>query len=158
MSDDPLMSQLKSLTRQRLRIIWDTAQLGLPLEGEDAQTAEIMREHTEWHHVWARADQLSDAEIERDGVNPFLHITIHQVVLNQINGALPATKDTFEALLAMGIDRHEAIHRIGTVFTEGIYETLKFRRPFDEEKYSRGLKALTKSPPLHGPLRRAQRR
>jgi hypothetical protein len=158
MSDDPRMSQLKSLTRQRLRIIWDTAQLGLPLEDEDAQTAAIMREHTEWQQVWAHVDQLSDAEIERDGVNPIMHVTVHQAVLNQINGALPAAQDAFEALLTMGIERHEAIHRIGTVLTEGIYETLKFRRPFDEEKYSRGLKALTKPPPLHRPPRRVRRR
>ncbi len=156
MSDDPLMSQLKSLSRQRLRVIWEMAQADGPLDGEDAQIAAIMREHTQWHHLWACLDELSDAEIERGSVNPIAHILMHQAVMNQINGALPAVAATFDSLVATGLDRHEAIHRIAATLTEGIWEVMKYKRPFDEAKYLQKLKAMTKPPPLHRPSRRSR--
>lgn len=158
MSDDPLMSQLKSLSRQRLRVIWEMAQAGGPLDGEDAQIAAIMREHTQWHHLWARLDELSDAEIERGGVNPIMHCIIHQVVTNQIDGATPGVSDALQSLKASGLDRHEAIHRIGAAFTECLWEVMKYKRPFDDAKYLQKLKAMTKPPPLHRPSRRSRRR
>ena len=136
------LSELKTLTRRRLRLLWELEQAGGRMSEEDALTARLMREHPEWLDVWARADELSDAELEQAGVNPFLHITIHQVVLNQIEGALPAARDTFEALLAAGLDPHEAQHRIGEVLTRYIFEVAKQSGTFDEERYIRDLKRV----------------
>jgi len=142
-SDDPLL-QLRTLTRQRLRLIWEIEQQGGTLNEEDALTARLMREHPEWHGVWLRADKLSDAEFERGGVNPHLHIIAHQIVMNQAAGALPAVGETLEALVAKGVDRHEAIHRIGAILMEYMFRVLKHKRPFDEARYLRKVRALLK--------------
>jgi hypothetical protein len=37
-----------------------------------------------------RLDELSEAEIERDGVNPVLHVQLHAVMGNQIAQRDPA--------------------------------------------------------------------
>jgi len=142
-SDDPLL-QLRTLTRQRLRLIWEIDQQGGTLNEEDALTARLMREHPEWRSVWSRADKLSDAELERHGVNPFLHIITHQIVMNQAAGALPAVGETLEALVAKGVDRHEAVHRIGAILMEYMFPVLKHKRPFDEARYLRKVRALLK--------------
>ena len=77
---------VKALTRQRIRLIWEKAQLGEPLSDEDARLVEAMREHSEYADLWGRLDDLTDAQIERDGTNPILHVTIHQTIENQIAG------------------------------------------------------------------------
>ena len=114
-----------------------------------------MREHTEWHPVWNRLDTISDAQLEQDGVNPVMHLVIHEAVLNQINGDLPQIAELYQELLAQDVERHEAIHRIGTVFMEEFYLALKADRPFDETRYLLQLKQA-----VHGkvrPLRREPR-
>jgi hypothetical protein len=142
---------VKRSNRKELHRIWQAAQAGRPLRGEAATLAEIMREHAEWHHVWDRLDQISDAQVVQDGVNPVMHVVVHQTILNQINGALPPVAEIYQQLLAQGSDRHEAFHRIGAVFVEELHGALKADRSFDETRYLLKLKQSLrgKSRPLH---------
>jgi hypothetical protein len=142
---------VKHSNRKELHRIWQAAQAGRTLRGEEATLAEIMREHAEWHPVWDRLDQIGDAQLEQDGVNPVMHLVVHQTILNQINGALPPVDEIYQQLLAQGIDQHEAFHRIGAVFVEEFYDALKADRPFDETRYLLKLRQSVrgKSRPLH---------
>ncbi|CAG0936916.1 hypothetical protein TFLX_05813 [Thermoflexales bacterium] len=149
------LDDTKRSNRKMLHRIWQRAQAGKSLQGEEALLAEIMREHPEWHHVWNRLDKISDAQLEKDGVNPVMHLVVHETILNQITGALPPVAEIYQKILAQGIDRHEVIHRIGAVFMEEFYRALKADRPFDETRYLLQLKQL-----VHGkaqPLRREPR-
>ena len=49
---------------------------------------------------------------------PTLHAVIHAVVERQLAMQLPSVVDALERLLADGLDRHEAIHAIGSVLGE----------------------------------------
>ncbi len=147
--------KLKSLTRRRTRLIWNAAQLGAPLSEEDARLAQAMREHPEYADLWGHLDELSDEQIERDGTNPILHVTIHTTIENQLAiGQPPETGQAVEVLMQQGLSRHEAIHRVGTVLAEEIYGVLKDNRPFDESEFTRKLKQLVKP----GPARLRKRR
>ncbi|GEM_PF-699296 len=149
------LDDLKKSSRQNLHRIWQAAEAGKPLHGEEALIAQIMREHTEWHPIWNRLDKISDAELEKDGVNPVMHLVVHETVLNQINGDLPPVGEIYQQLLAQGLDRHDAIHLIGAVFMEEFYLALKADRLFDETRYLLQLKQS-----VHGkarPLRREPR-
>ena len=137
---DDIHRELKSLTRQRLRLIWEMAQMGVVLSDEDAVLVEALREHPEYYRVWDQADELSDEELIQDGVNPVLHVTIHQIVENQLAAKdLPVVHETLERLMRSGLSRHVAIHAIGSVLCEEIWEILDQDHPFDEERYERGL-------------------
>jgi len=110
---DPILPenthQLKSLTRQQTRLLWQMAQAGAPLEGEQAILVKVMCEHPEYPDLWVRLDELSDAEIERDGVNLILHVQMPAIVENQIAQREPAeVRETVRARLRQGYDRHEA--------------------------------------------------
>lgn len=110
---------------------------------EDAVTAKSLQEHPEYYEVWDRVDVLSDEELIQDGVNPILHVTIHQTVENQLAAKdPPVVHETLERLMRSGLSRHEAIHAIGSVLSEEIWEILSQERPFDEERYERGLQQL----------------
>ena len=141
--EDDIYREMKDLSRQRLRLIWEMAQMGEILDDEDAVMVEALREHPEYYGVWDRVDELSDEELIQDGVNPILHVTIHQTVENQLAAKdPPVVHETLERLMRSGLSRHEAIHAIGSVLSVEIWEILKEERPFDEERYERELRQL----------------
>ncbi|GEM_PF-397890 len=141
-----VQEQLKSLTRTRLCEIWKRAQADALFTHEEAQIARIMQEHPEYHDLWGRLDTISDAELEQDGTNPILHISIHDTIENQIaQGDPPEVRPIIERLVAQGLSRHEAVHRVGGVLAEEIYRVLKENRPFDEAGYLRKLRRLVRS-------------
>ena len=140
---DP-MGQMKALSRQRLGRVWQRAKSGAKFREEDARLVKAMREHPEYADIWDHLSELGNEEIEVDGVNPILHITAHQTVENQLAQDDPKeVRRTIEKLTRQGYTRHEAIHAIGSVVMDEIWNILKEKRPFDEARYSRSLRALT---------------
>ncbi len=74
--------------------------------------------------------------MENTGFSPVLHEQIHQVVEQQIKENNPKeTKETLERLMRLGYDRHEAIHKIGTVVVEELFDTLKSKERFDRKRF-----------------------
>ncbi len=75
--------------------------------------------------------------------NPFLHDAIHEIVENQIRAEEPKeTKETLDRLIGLGYTRHEAIHKIGTIVVEDIYNVLKKKQEFNEKIFIKKLHAL----------------
>lgn len=69
--------------------------------------------------------------------------TILGVVETQLRDNNPkATKKTFEKLTAKGYSRTEAKKMIAAVILEHIYEMMKHKKPFDEEKFAKKLSKL----------------
>lgn len=70
------------------------------------------------------AIQLFHEIVEVDLPNAALHAVIHCVVENQLAEGLAETQDALQRLTAQGLDRHEAIHAIGSVLAEHLFDTL----------------------------------
>ncbi|HHI78554.1 MAG TPA: DUF1841 domain-containing protein [Planctomycetes bacterium] len=64
--------------------------------------------------------ELSGVEIP--GIR--LHAAIHTVVENQLAMGIPDVQETLDRLVADGLDRHEALHAIGRVLADLIYDTI----------------------------------
>jgi hypothetical protein len=74
--------------------------------------------------------------METKGVNPVLHEQFHQIVEQQIRENNPReTKETLDRLIILGYSRHEAIHKIGAVVVEELFDVLKSREKFDRERF-----------------------
>ncbi len=54
-----------------------------------------------------------------------LHATIHVIVENQLALGEQVVVDTLARLQVEGLDRHDAVHAIGSVLAEHFYELLK---------------------------------
>jgi len=148
MKDDPYQ-EMKALSRRRLRLIWEMARLGGSIKDDDARLVKAMREHPEYGDLWDRLDELSDAQIEQGGVNPIVHVLIHQTIENQIAAGEPKqVGQTVEELMRRGLPRHEAIHHVGSVLVDEIWHILKDRRSFDEPGFVRKLRRLVERKPL----------
>jgi hypothetical protein len=76
--------------------------------------------------------------------NARVHAALHVTVENQLAQQYGPTVEALRRLLLEGLDRHEAVHAIGTVVAAQMYELLKGRAPkFDEAAYERELAVLT---------------
>ena len=77
--------------------------------------------------------------------NEQVHAVVHVVVENQIAmGDETAAQATLERLVHEGLDRHEAIHAIGSVLVEFMQEVLGDDAPQEvNERYDEELKKLT---------------
>ncbi len=146
MSEDDRISRLRELSRQRMRIIWDIAALDVSrLSADERGLVEAMRLHPEYYDLWARLDEVTEAELERDGTDPIMHVVIHQVIENQISANNPPeTAQTLAGLIQKGLTRHEAVHKIGSVLARDIFEIMKYQRPFNNQRYIRRLRRFIK--------------
>lgn len=104
---------------------------------------------------WLRSDERTRIDLvasyhRRSRVrlpNVRLHATIHVIVENQLALGEPVVVETLARLRAEGLNRHDAIHAIGSVLAEHIYELLKQEHPVrtidPNVAYLDGLKKLT---------------
>lgn len=89
---------------------------------------------------------------------PFVHVTIHQAIENQIANHDPAqTGETLGTLMRAGYTRHEAIHAIGSVLTQEIFEVMRDQRPFNKPRYVEALRDLARTEGRPGRPRRPRR-
>jgi len=81
-----------------------------------------------------------------------LHAAIHVVVENQLAERIAVVQETVERLLVEGLDRHDAIHAIGSVVAEHLWKAVneKWRGPDPQEEYFRRLETLTAREWLEG--------
>lgn len=84
-----------------------------------------------------------DANI--DLPNATMHSSIHAVVENQIAmGEETAARDTIDRLMTEGLSRHDAIHAIGMVLAEHLYDMMKNPSGSDmNDTYNTALRSLT---------------
>jgi Domain of unknown function (DUF1841) len=113
----------------------------------------IEGEHPEYHA--ALADPDSDTV---EGVSPRLHITMHEIIANQLwDDNPPEAWQAAQRLLACGADRHDVLHAIGHVLIPHLHTALA-GSSVDVEGYRVALDALGRTPAEGGatvtPLRR----
>lgn len=102
-------------------------------------------EHPEYHA--ALVDPTFDGEI--DGVNPRLHIAIHEVVANQLwEDDPPEAWRAAKRLRDAGVDRHDILHQLGSVATAQLHGALTRGQAVDLVTYRQALDALR--PPSSG--------
>jgi hypothetical protein len=105
----------------------------------DERSILIEGEHPEYH------DALEDPSFEGeiDGVNPRLHIAMHEIVANQLwDNDPPEVWEAARRLDALGHDRHDILHAIGELVAKQLHAVLTSQQPFDLDDYRAGLERL----------------
>jgi hypothetical protein len=72
-----------------------------------------------------------------------LHSVIHVAVETQLAEGHPAATAAMARLTAEGLDRHDALHAIGSILAVEMFDIVKSNRTHDPEAYSRKLGAVT---------------
>jgi hypothetical protein len=104
----------------------------------------ILAVHPElWEAVEKGQDEV---EIGRSRFNPQVHLTIHEIVANQLwDDEPPETWQTAQRLIASGYERHEVLHMLTSAVAEEIWGALQGGRGYDEARYLAALAALPDS-------------
>ena len=93
MKNDEVLSELRRFNREYMHMIWEEAKSGEldVLEAEERRIAEVMLEHQdEYFNQFEMADVLADHEYDPESeTDPFLHVTFHTIVENQLEARDP---------------------------------------------------------------------
>lgn len=108
---------------------------------EDDRHMFLLAEHPE---LWeAIEDDLDEIVLEGRDMSPRLHLSLHEVVANQIwQDDPPEMWITAQRLTDAGYDRHEVLHMLGSVVSVDIYNAMTGNAPFDPARTLRELAAL----------------
>lgn len=116
----------------------------LDRDDENDRRILIEAEHPELH-VALRSGRR---EIHRSGttMSPALHITMHEIVANQLWADDPPEMwETAQRLLKIGYDRHEVLHMLASVLSDEVFQMLRQHEPHERERVRTALAALPES-------------
>lgn len=110
----------------------------IPLEGDDENLiATVMFQHPEFDPIW-ELGEMSAAPHEINGsvVNPFVHTALHISMEKQIGNNDPEEViEVIRQMLNEGKDRHEVIHKIGSIYASIYFNTFRKGQLFEDISY-----------------------
>jgi hypothetical protein len=71
------------------------------------------------------------------------HAIVHTIVESQLADGHAAAIRALDRLVESGLDRHEALHAIGSVLSRHLFQTVQGEKPFDTAAYDSQLDELT---------------
>ncbi len=109
-----------------------------PLE---MQLVEIMLSHPEYHAVFENSE--TNQEKDFDSANPFLHISLHLGVREQVSTNRPSgIRDVYQQLCEKYHDVHIAEHKMMEFLGKILWDAQQNGAMPDEAEYLEGLKRL----------------
>jgi hypothetical protein len=118
-------------------------------DDEDERHVLIEAEHP-WFGDALRDDDI-ELEVRGEPMNPRLHISVHEIVTNQLwANDPPEVWATAQRLAALGYDRHVVLHMIASVVSHDLWEAVHHREPHDRADYIARLDALPQRWPAPG--------
>jgi hypothetical protein len=135
--------------REELRRAWLEAwrkhREGRPLEPLEAQLADVMVAHPEYHGLLEAGPGASSREWTPEGgeTNPFLHMGLHMAVREGVaTDRPPGLRQAFLTLAAAAGSAHEAEHRLLDCLAETLWEAQRDRRAPDEAAFLERVRRL----------------
>jgi hypothetical protein len=130
--------------RRRYVTAWQRHREGLPLEPLDAQIADIVALHPEYHALLeSPAGAAQEFTVEQGRSNPFLHMGLHLAIREQVATRRPPGIEQVHQQLTRALgDEHAAEHRMIEVLAELLWEAQRAGRAPDEQQYLERLRHL----------------
>jgi len=117
---------------------WAKQQAGQPLTPLEAQAADWIVQHPEYHADLADVDAALAAmyTVEEGRTNPFLHLSMHLSITEQVSIDQPrGIRAAVQALAQRRGSLHEAHHEAMEALGEMVWASQRSGQPFDGEAY-----------------------
>ena len=129
----------RQVFRRTVYHIWSKMQAGLIDEMSEAEysIARILLEHPEYEEFFDDDEILDGREFDtgKEG-NPFLHVSIHKMVEDQLQAGRPEEVQAFfDGMVERGRDRHEIVHAIMKILVRLISDAGMKGKPLDVRRY-----------------------
>lgn len=123
--------------RQFFCTAWKKHQARLPLVGAEVTAADIAARHPEYHAILADSAGALEKEWTPEGgqSNPFLHLSLHLAIHEQISiDQPPGIRAAYDTLRAK-MDAHDAEHILLECLGETIWRAQRQGTPMDAAAY-----------------------
>lgn len=123
--------------RQFLVTAWHKRRQALPVTPLETLAADLIEIHPEYHELFAAEDAVSrEWTPEMGQTNPFLHLSLHLAVEEQLSiDQPPGIRAAFERLLNHRDSRHDALHVVIDALAETLWQAQRDRQPLNAEGY-----------------------
>ena len=142
----PSREQLRA-HRQVFWEAWQRAKEGLPLDAMQVRIARVIEMHPHYHHFFEDKESFLDSDFKADdGTNPYLHLSPHLALEEQIATRQPTeVGSALEHMMTLkGISRHDALHIILEILAESVYFAQREGKEPDVLQYLTRLRELMK--------------
>ena len=117
---------------------WAKYRAQAPLSGLEQVAAGLIALHPEYHATLEDPDRHADRDYapETGDVNPFLHLSLHLAVAEQLAiDQPPGIRAHFERIRAARGDEHQALHGVLECLGEVVWHAQRHRAPPDAQVY-----------------------
>ena len=134
--------------RSELRAVylncWRLKKNKLPMDPLQEIVANIVELHPEYHHLNENEENVDrDFSVELGESNPFLHMSMHIALHEQISTNRPeGISDIFQKLCVIHGDPHQAEHAMMDCLGEALWQAQRDQTSPDETTYLSCLKKL----------------
>lgn len=135
--------QQRDALRRMYLEAWQRHSEGLPLTPLQAQVADVVALHPEYHSLLTPDALDRDWTPEQGQTNPFLHMGMHLALREQVSTDRPKGIRDVHALLVRRHDSdHEAEHRMMEPLGAALWEAQRQGVAPDEQRYLAALRSL----------------
>lgn len=122
--------------RQFFTDAWEKRRSGGVLTPLETMAADLIELHPEYHaDLQAPDSATADFSVEQGRTNPFLHLSMHLAINEQLSiDQPPGIKSAFQGLLATH-DAHDAAHIVMDALGEVVWEAQRLGKPLDSDRY-----------------------
>jgi hypothetical protein len=121
--------------RERFFGAWRKYREGVPLAGMDSAALDVILLHPEYHAVLDAPGRYRDRDYT-DEANPFLHMSLHLALEEQLSiDQPPGIGQRFQLLVSRFRDRHEALHQALECLAETLWRAQRDGAPPDAAAY-----------------------
>lgn len=134
--------QGRDALRQRWREAWERHRAALPLEPLQAQIVDVITLHPEYHPLLEAADAPAATAVP-GSENPYLHLSLHLALREQVGTNRPAgITAVHHRLQRASGSTHAAEHRMIEVLATMLWDAQRAGRAPDESDYLERLRRL----------------
>ena len=137
-----MFAPTRDQVRQFFSGTWAKYRAGSPLEGLETMALDVILLHPEYHGTLQTPESTErDYTPENGQINPFLHLSLHLALEEQLSIDQPSgVRAAFDALLGKSADRHDALHSALECLGEMVWRSQRDGSAPDAQSYLECLK------------------
>ncbi|MDQ6951383.1 MAG: DUF1841 family protein [Mariprofundales bacterium] len=152
---ESLLTENASPSREQLRahrkvlwLAWSRAQHGLALNALEQRIVAVIALHPEYHAMFRDKEAFLDRDQHPDdGLNPYLHLSLHLALEEQLaTSQPPAIVVALHHLMQVkGMERHQALHKLLELLAETVHQAQHNGGEPDVLAYQHRLEEITRA-------------
>jgi len=118
--------------------VWRKDSERLPRTPLEDQAWQIITQHPEYHSILSQPARYRDKDWtpEQGETNPFLHLSLHLAITEQLGiDQPPGLRAAYQSLITEGMEKHDVDHRVIDALAETIWESQRTGLPPDGAAY-----------------------